>query len=194
MIYINESIPAESAYKYRKQVIFMTKEEREQHYDERRKAVARWTRPMRVETIHLSDTPPEPVEQSNYTTNDTIPSISIVGNTWVKQMIFEKAGDVQTGHAHLFDHQTLLAAGSVEVWANGETTKFVAPTIIYIKAGVRHGMIALEDGTVVYCIHPLRDGDQVGDIIDPASVPNGVRPLVEGGAGKINELISTDQI
>ena len=49
-------------------------------------------------------------------------------------------------------------------------------------------MIALEDATVIYCIHPLRDGDQVGDIIDPASVPNGVMPLTENMPKKLTPL------
>jgi len=105
------------------------------------------------------------------------PKFSIVANTWVKQMHFVKAGDINEGHKHNFDHQTLLAKGSVKIKVNGEETDFVAPHIIFIGAGHEHEMVALEDDTIVFCIHALRDGDQVEDIIDPKDVPNGVMPL-----------------
>lgn len=109
--------------------------------------------------------------------------ISLVSNVWVKQMVFENVGDINAGHAHLFDHQTLLAHGAVEVTVNGRSKAFKAPTIIYIKAGQVHEIRAIEAGTVCYCIHPIRDGDRVEDIIDPADIPEGVsvqQGLVEG--------------
>ena len=181
-------IPKELAYQYEKMISFMTREERETYYNERRSQIQEWATPLNVKEVEAGS---EPVNSSKGVNDDVIPSISIVGNTWVKQMIFENKGDAHPGHTHSFDHQTLLAKGSVEVWANGKPTTFNAPTIIFIKAGIQHGMIAQEDGTVVYCIHPLRDGDQVGDIIDPASVPNGVMPLLEAAPKK---LIPTDML
>jgi quercetin dioxygenase-like cupin family protein len=104
--------------------------------------------------------------------------ISIVSNCWVKQMKFEKAGHRHKGHSHTFDHQSLLAAGSVECNVNGAVSVHTAPTIIYIRAGLTHGFRALEDNTVMYCVHPLRDGERVEDIIAPETVPNGVMPLI----------------
>jgi len=177
MITLNrEPIPAEVSYQYDKNPGWMTREEREVHYNRRRQLIEGWATPLNVQEVKAGE---KPVYDSLYLTDDVIPSISLVSNMWVKQMIFERAGDIHPGHSHSHDHQTLLARGSVEVIANGETTKFVAPTIIYIKAGVQHGMVALEDTTVIYCIHPLRDGERVEDIIDPESVPNGVMPLVD---------------
>lgn len=88
-------------------------------------------------------------------------------------MTFVKAGDVEQGHFHNFDHTTLLGAGSVLIKANGKETKFTAPQMIFIHADIEHELTALEDNTVAYCIHALRDGDNVGDIIDPASIPEG---------------------
>jgi dTDP-4-dehydrorhamnose 3,5-epimerase-like enzyme len=99
--------------------------------------------------------------------------ISLVANTWVKQMNFVKAGDVNDGHKHIFDHQTLLAKGKVKVTVNGKTSEFTAPTIIFIRAGFEHEIQALEDDTVCYCIHAIRDGERVEDIIDPADIPEG---------------------
>lgn len=111
-------------------------------------------------------------------TSETVPMISIVSNCWVKQMKFEKAGHRHKGHSHTFDHQSLLAAGSVECNVNGAVSVHTAPTIIYIRAGLTHGFKALEDNTVMYCVHPLRDGERVEDIIAPEMVPNGVMPLI----------------
>jgi quercetin dioxygenase-like cupin family protein len=91
-------------------------------------------------------------------------------------MHFKKAGDIEHGHTHPFDHLTLLAAGSLRVTVNGQTTEFKAPHMIYIKAEFNHELVALEDNTVAFCIHALRKGNGVDDIIDPASIPKGVVP------------------
>jgi dTDP-4-dehydrorhamnose 3,5-epimerase-like enzyme len=99
--------------------------------------------------------------------------ISLVANTWVKQMSFAKAGDINDGHTHVFDHQTLLAKGKVKVTVNGKNSEFTAPTIIFIRAGFEHQIEALEDDTICYCIHAIRDGERVEDIIDPADIPEG---------------------
>ena len=97
--------------------------------------------------------------------------ISLVANTWVKQMSFVKAGDINAGHKHIFDHQTLLAKGKVKVTVNGKDSEFTAPTIIFIRAGFEHQIEALEDDTICYCIHAIRNGERVEDIIDPADIP-----------------------
>lgn len=98
-------------------------------------------------------------------------AISCVSNVFIKQMTFIKAGDIEQGHAHCFDHVTLLSAGSLRLHALGTSTDFKAPHHIFIKAGVVHELEALEDNTVAQCIHAIRDGDGVDDIIDPASLP-----------------------
>lgn len=110
---------------------------------------------------------------------DTHPDIKIgtVSNLWIKMMYFKKAGDFIPGHVHLFDHTSLLSRGSVEVTVNGETTKFVAPAIIYIQRENIHKITALEDATVVSCVHALRDGAGVEDIISEDMIPRGINPL-----------------
>lgn len=97
--------------------------------------------------------------------------ISCVSNVFIKQMRFVKAGDMEQGHSHCFDHLTLLASGKLRLTALGKSTDFTAPHHIFIKAGVEHELLALEDDTVVHCIHAIRDGERVEDIVDPASVP-----------------------
>ena len=97
-------------------------------------------------------------------------TISCVSNVFIKQMEFQFAGDREEGHAHLFDHLTLLASGRLRLTALGKSTEFTAPHHIFIKAGVVHELEALEDNTVVHCIHGIREKG-CENIIDPASLP-----------------------
>lgn len=104
-----------------------------------------------------------------------------VSNLWLRQMVFAKAGDANEGHEHNYDHVTLLAHGSVRVHVEGKTSEFTAPQMIYIQKGKSHFIEALEDGTIAYCVHALRDKD-TEDILDPDQVPNGVDAFATGMA------------
>lgn len=104
-------------------------------------------------------------------------TIACVANLFSRMMYFRKAGDTEFGHTHAFDHLTLLAHGSVLCKVEGQETTFTAPHMIYIHKDKLHEFVALEDDTVAYCIHALRSGDGVGDILDPAMVPKGVNPM-----------------
>ena len=99
--------------------------------------------------------------------------VTCATNLWLRQMHFVKAGDKNEGHEHNYDHMTLLATGSVAVHVNGQTTNFTAPHMIFIKAGRRHYIEALEDNTIAYCVHALRNKD-TEEILDPNQIPNGV--------------------
>ena len=102
--------------------------------------------------------------------------IGCVANIWSRQMTFVKKGDTEQGHTHTYDHLTLLAHGSLKVTVEGDVTEFTAPHMIYIAKDKRHLLEALEDNTVAYCIHALRDPDESGDILDPSMIPKGVMP------------------
>lgn len=97
--------------------------------------------------------------------------VSIVSNVWIKQMEFTGIGDVMEGHKHLFDHQTLLAFGEFDVTVDGHTSHFVAPHIVFIRKGKEHSIKCTTESGVGYCIHPIRDGEKVEDIVDPDSMP-----------------------
>lgn len=103
-------------------------------------------------------------------------TLGCVANLFSRMMHFAKAGDTELGHKHQFDHLTLLAHGSLRVTVEGKATDFKAPHMIYIHKDKNHELVALEDGTVAYCIHALRDKD-TGEILDPAMIPAGVNPL-----------------
>lgn len=100
-------------------------------------------------------------------------AVSCVSSVYVRQMHFAKAGDVEQGHSHQFDHQTLLAKGSLKIVLEGVENTYHAPHIIFIRKDHRHELTALEDGTVCFCIHALRDGEDVCDIIPPDAIPIG---------------------
>jgi len=97
-------------------------------------------------------------------------SVGCVSNLFARQMHFVSAGDSEQGHAHCFDHLTLLAKGKLAVKINNEVTEFTAPQMIFIKAELQHELTALSDNTVAYCIHALRD-ETSGDILDESMVP-----------------------
>jgi len=108
---------------------------------------------------------------------DAQAQISLISNLWIKLMTFENVGDTNPGHKHVFDHPTLLVKGKVEIEVNGKKTVFEAPHIIFIAKEQVHTITALEAGTVAACIHAIRDGDGVDDIVDPATIPDGLPHL-----------------
>lgn len=111
--------------------------------------------------------------------------MSCVANLFARMMHFKKAGDIENGHTHQFDHLTLLATGKLQVKVDGVITVFEAPHMIYIHKDKNHELTALEDNTVAYCIHALRDGNAIDDILDPTMVPNGVDAISAGIAKSV---------
>lgn len=95
--------------------------------------------------------------------------IGCVQNVFVRQMHFKQTGDLEHGHAHAYDHMTLLAKGKLLVKIDDDVTEYTAPTMIFIKAELEHELVAASDNTVAYCVHALRDENE--NIIDPDMVP-----------------------
>jgi len=108
-------------------------------------------------------------------------------------MHFEKVGDIEYGHSHQFDHLTLLASGKLKVTVNGESSEFTAPNMIYINKDLEHELVALEDNTIAYCIHALRDGYSTEDIIDPGSIPSGYSKLSQLAKDKVVTKLITEK-
>jgi quercetin dioxygenase-like cupin family protein len=97
-------------------------------------------------------------------------NISVVNNVFIKQMTFKDAGDYVLQHAHMYDHQTLIATGGVRVTVDGIETEYLAPSIIVITAGKFHQLVSLAPQTVAYCIHAIKGGETLDE----------AEPLVEG--------------
>jgi quercetin dioxygenase-like cupin family protein len=90
-------------------------------------------------------------------------NISLVNNVFIKQMVFKAQGDVALTHAHVYDHQTLLSVGILNVTVEGIATIYQAPAIIVIQAGKHHCLEAMQAGTVAYCIHALNGSECVDE-------------------------------
>ena len=79
------------------------------------------------------------------------------GNLFMRQMRFENKGDIEHGHCHTYDHLTLLTNGSLKVSVDGNDVVFSAPTAIKILANKMHQLEAMEDNTMAFCVHALRE-------------------------------------
>ena len=88
-------------------------------------------------------------------------------NVFIKAMDFVKAGDRKLFHKHAYDHLTLIIAGALEIRCDGKVGRFRAPHLFMTPKDGVHQFIALEDHTLVSCIHALRDPDKGDDIIPP---------------------------
>lgn len=97
-------------------------------------------------------------------------AIGCVSNVYIRMMYFKHKGDIEYGHAHEFDHVSFLSKGSIKMIVNGIEKEFTAPHMILVKKNLEHEIIALEDDSIVSCIHGLRD-IEAGDIIDPDQIP-----------------------
>lgn len=107
--------------------------------------------------------------------------MTCVSNLWLRQMVFKNAGDANEGHEHNYDHITLLAVGSVRVHVGDKSSDFIAPQMIYIQKGKSHYLEALEDNTIAFCVHALRNKD-TEDILEQDQIPLGVDAIITGMA------------
>lgn len=97
--------------------------------------------------------------------------LKLVDNVFVKLHHFINVGDTHEGHAHAFDHITLLASGSVTMKHDNGEQDFVAPHLIVTPKGICHQFTAKEPNTVFCCIHAVRDGSNVDDVASQDITP-----------------------
>ena len=88
------------------------------------------------------------------------------GNVFIREMRFEKTGDVIEGHTHNFDHTTYVARGALKIESLHEDGTVKQTAIkragdghnwVLIKADVTHRITALEDFSVGHCIYAHRN-------------------------------------
>jgi hypothetical protein len=96
----------------------------------------------------------------------------VSGNVFIREMRFEKAGEMIQGHTHNFDHTTYVARGALRIEALrvgkaaiGDTPpeyEVVKTAVkrageghnwVLIKADVCHRITALEDHSMGHCIY-----------------------------------------
>jgi quercetin dioxygenase-like cupin family protein len=103
--------------------------------------------------------------------SEPITDLKLVDNVFVKMHRFLNAGDTHQGHAHVFDHITLLANGKVLMKHDNGEQEFTAPHLIVTPKGITHQFTALEPGTVFCCIHAIREGSDVDDVASQDITP-----------------------
>lgn len=103
--------------------------------------------------------------------NSPATDLKLVDNVFVKMHHFAHAGDTHQGHAHVFDHITLLATGKVLMKHDNGQQEFTAPHLIVTPKGITHQFTALEPGTVFCCIHAIRDGSEVDNVASQDITP-----------------------
>lgn len=76
------------------------------------------------------------------------------------------AGVAIMKHTHDFSHLSILAKGKVAVLIGDEIEIITAPACIEIKAGLTHGVKAIDD-CVWFCIHATdeKDASKVDDVL-----------------------------
>lgn len=104
--------------------------------------------------------------------------VNIVDNVMVKMLYAEFVGDRISGHAHTFDHITLLAKGRVIMRAKGQEKEHIAPKLIVTPKGIVHEFEALEPDCLLCCVHAIRDGDTDADIAPPNISESEARELM----------------
>ena len=120
-----------------------------------------------------------------------IEKISIISNLWVRQVEL-KHGDTYGGHSHTFDHHHLLCVGSIKIKIGSGVEKvFTAPQMIFIPKNETHEFTAMTDETLGYCVHPIRNGKRIEDIISEDMKVGAVHNLAK--KGKIEEIEEVEQ-
>lgn len=75
---------------------------------------------------------------------------------YIRQIVIAKKNSIIPQHSHVYGHMTMLVKGGITVWEDGVLKgNHVAPSGIFIKAGVKHRFLTLEDDTILYCIHNI---------------------------------------
>jgi hypothetical protein len=97
--------------------------------------------------------------------NIPLTDVKIVDNVFVKLHHFLRVGDTHEGHVHTFDHITLLSSGAVKMVHDNGEEEYKAPYLIVTPKGIKHQFTALEENTVFCCIHAIRDGNGVDDVV-----------------------------
>ncbi len=90
--------------------------------------------------------------------------IRFVDNVFVKMIPLNGIGDKVAGHAHVFDHITLLSVGKVRMKHDNGEQVHTAPCLIVTPKGITHEFTNLVDQSILCCIHAIRNGDSLDDI------------------------------
>jgi quercetin dioxygenase-like cupin family protein len=88
--------------------------------------------------------------------------LRMADGVFCKTMRIHKAGDLVPQHSHAFAHVSVIVRGRVKVWKDGhQLGDFFAPWGIMIEARTKHLFQALEDDTIILCVHDIGQAENV---------------------------------
>lgn len=91
-----------------------------------------------------------------------VESIDEAAGLYFRTVFLPRALTSVPQHVHDYDHALFVAAGAVRVLADGVLLgDFSAGQAIEIKAGKRHLVQALEDGTRLTCVHDVASAESI---------------------------------
>lgn len=102
---------------------------------------------------------------------------SKIGNILIKMFHFWEPNDHEPEISYKHDYALLVAKGKVRVTINATDNEFIAPHIVYVKAGISYKISAVTDNVVVYGVYGLRDTQ--GSLLELDMVPSGASELDE---------------
>lgn len=120
--------------------------------------------------------------------------ITVVANVVFVMWEFARKGQKGSGHKHAHDHVSQVVRGAVRCMVEGVAREFHAPHLIIVRAGKFHQFEALEDNTILNCVHALRKGDGIEDVIDPEDEVSTIRPISIGELGRADERGEADAL
>ena len=82
---------------------------------------------------------------------------------YTKKMFLPK-GYVAMSHKHKYDHLSILAQGKCKVITDDGESVYSAGSMIEIKAGLHHEIVAIED-TLWFCIHSTDVADDANGVL-----------------------------
>ena len=81
----------------------------------------------------------------------------------VVMLPFVKKGVAMDGHKHHYSHTSFVASGAIDLWCGDVYHGRKAfPNGFTVRANEFHRMVALEDNTVILCIHNMHGNDSEG--------------------------------
>ncbi len=109
--------------------------------------------------------------------------VLIQDNVFVRVFQLKNIGDVHDGHAHTFNHITLIAQGTVEMrtqWGVEPPAKrtYMGPCLVVTPKSLVHEFEALTPDCVLCCIHAIRNGDELDDIAPHEITQKEARDLI----------------
>ena len=101
--------------------------------------------------------------------NAPVVKIGLTKNVLVREILFQKSGDKEPTHNYAYDFNIITARGKIKVTRGHESGTINAPELTYVHAGVVDEIEAVEDDTLIFAIHILREED--GTYAMPDNVP-----------------------